>query len=270
MNILELNSITGNPGLQSEKVYHALAGMDYSDSVYMFRAEGFYKYYYDLDEADSVLNINNNGIRNVYGGDIYIQKKPKKGEWLSGWISYTYVNGMEEITNRSAEDPGNPYQAPLDQQFAPAFLISHTISALAELTYYKSGYGHSFFDFMNEWKFSAELTLESGIPYTPVTNFTAMNVSGMTQYYFYHGAYDSKLTPWYCKLDLKLTMPFDAGWLKGFFGPYVRGYIYIEVLNALNCNNVLSYNYTVNNGQLLKNPVNDLPLIPLGGVRIEF
>jgi outer membrane cobalamin receptor len=271
MNILELNSLTGNPDLQSEKVYHAIAGLDYSDSDYMFRIEGFYKYYYDLDETDSLLNINNCGIRNVYGGDVYIQKKPKKGDWLSGWISYTYVKGMEELTNRSPEDPANPYQMPLNQQFVPAFLISHTISALVELTYYKNqDLRPSFFDFMNEWKFSAELTMESGIPYTPVTNYTANSVNGMPQYYFYNGAYDSMLTPWYCKLDLKLTMPFDAGWLKGCLGPYVRGYVYIEVLNALNYNNILSYNYSVNNGQLTKNPVNDLPLIPLGGFRIEF
>ncbi len=55
MNILEMDSNTGNPGLQSEKVYHAIIGGDYSDPDYMFRIEG-----------------------------IYLQKKPKKGDWLSG------------------------------------------------------------------------------------------------------------------------------------------------------------------------------------------
>ncbi len=269
-DFLEINSTTGNPELKSEKVYHAIAGMEYSDADYMFRVEGFYKYYYDLIEADSVLNYNNNGIRNVYGGDIYLQKKQRKGDWLSGWISYTYVNGQEEITNRSPEDPNNPYTASLDQFFAPYFIRSHTISALVELTYYKNAGVSSFFDFMNEWKFSMELSAMSGVPYTPVTNYTAMNVNGGTQYYFFNGAYDSLFTPWYFRLDLKLTIPVGGNFLTGLLGPYARMFVYLGLINAFNNNNVISCSYVVNNGTLQLSQLKDWAIAPVGGFRIEF
>ncbi len=257
-----LISNIGNPNLQSEKVYHAITGVDYSDNDYMLRIEGFYKYYYDLDETDSLLNYNNDGLRNVYGGDIYLQKKPKKGDWLSGWISYTYVYGLEEITNRSPDNPNIPYSQQLDQWFVPDYLRSHTISILVEMTYYKNPDQSLFFDFLNEWKFTVQLTAMSGLPYTPATN--------STQYEIYYGAYDSTYTPWYCRLDLKLTIPLGGGLLKGFFGPYAQMYFYVEVLNALNYNNVISYYYTINNGQLTQAELQDFSIMPLGGFRIEF
>ncbi len=269
-NVYEVNSNTGNPDLKSQKVYHAMAGADYSDEDYSFRMEGFYKYYYDLNESDSIKNYNNNGIRTVYGGDIYLQKKQKKGDWLSGWISYTYVNGLEEVTNRSLEDPNNPYTTPLDQWFVPSYLRSHTISALAGMTYYKNPDNPSFFDFMNEWQFSVVLSAMSGAPYTPATNFISANVNGLTQYYFNYGDYDSAYTPWYFRLDLKLTIPVDVGWLKGLLGQYTRGFVYIELINALDWDNVTSYTYTVTNGQLTRKETKDWPIIPLAGFRVEF
>ncbi|MGA2141753.1 MAG: TonB-dependent receptor [Brevinematales bacterium] len=270
LNYSELNSFTGNPGLQSEKVYHAITGLDYSDNGYVFKMEGFYKYYYDLDEDDSFLNINNNGIRNVFGGDIYLQKKQRKGDWLSGWISYTYVNGLEEITGRSPENPSDPYVQPLGQYFVPDYLRSHTISAIVQMTYYKNPDKPVFLDFLNQWQFSFELSAMSGVAYTPVTNFVSADVNGYAQYYYENGSYDSQYTPWYVRVDLKLTIPFNAGWLIWLFGPDVSGYVYLEVLNALDNDNVLSYRYTASNGVLMQTEEKDIPLIPLGGFRIEF
>lgn len=270
-NYFDLNSVNGNPDLQSEKVYHAITGAEYSDPDYMFKIEGFYKYYYDLDESDSVININNNGIRNIFGGDIYLQKKQKKGDWLSGWVSYTYVNGLEEITDRSPDNPANPYSQPLDQYFVPGYLRTHTISAVAELTYYKNPDKPLFLDFIHQWKFSMTLTAMSGLPYTPVTNYVAATVNGWSQYYYLNGDYDSMYTPWYVRLDLKLTIPFgDWAWLKWMFGPDAGGYFYVEVLNALDNANILGYSYSVNNGQLTQTPENDIPILPVLGLRIEF
>ena len=270
-NYIDLNSSIGNPGLQSEKVYHAITGVEYSDNDYLFRMEGFYKYYYDLDENDSGVNINNNGIRNVYGGDIYLMKKQKKGDWLSGWISYTYVTGLEEITGRSPDNPANPYSQPLNQFFVPGYLRAHTVSSVVELTYYKNPDKPVFFDFINQWKFSMTMTAMSGLPYTPVTNYVAATVNGWSQYYYSNGSYDSLYTPWYVRLDLKLTIPFgDWGWIKWMFGPDAGGYFYVEVLNALDNANILGYTYSVNNGQLTQTPQQDIPILPVIGFRIEF
>ncbi len=270
LDMTEVDSNTGNPNLQSQKVYHLIAGMDYSDNLYCFKTEGFYKHYYDLDENDSMLNINNSGTRDVYGADLYLQKKARKGDWFSGWLAYTYVYGLEEITSRSAENPSNPYTTPLDTWFVPDFLSAHTISALAEFTYYRDPVKQSFFDFLDEWKLSLQLTAMSGKPYTPVTNYISAPVNGGTQYYFSNGPYDSQYAPWYVRLDVKLTIPLGLDFLKGVLGPDVRGYLYVEVLNVLNYYNVISYAYTVNNGQLQKVAVTDWPIMPLGGIRIEF
>ncbi len=270
MDVTLVDSNLGNPDLKSDKVYHLIGGSEYSSGDYIFRIEGFYKYYFDMIEGDSVLHYNNNGVRNVYGGDIYLQKKARKGEWLSGWIAYTYTYGVEDITARSAEDPANPYSIPSSEWFIPNYLRSHTISAIAEMTYYKNPGLTNFFDFMNEWKLSIELTAMSGKPYTPVTNFIQSSFNGGTYYYFDNGKYDSEYTPWYVRLDVKLTIPWNADFLKGILGPNVTAYAYIQVLNVLDLPNIIDYSYTVQNGQLVKVPVGDLPIIPLGGVRIDF
>ncbi len=270
LSITYNDSNMGNPGLSSEKVWHLIGGTEYSSGDYLLRAEGFYKYYYGLWENDSVVHYNNNGIRNVYGGDIYLQKKQRKGEWLSGWIAYTYVYGAEEITSRSAEDPSSPYGVPQDSWFVPNYLRAHTISAITELTYYKNPDSAFFLDFMNEWKLSFELSAMSGKPYTPDTNFIQATVNGNTQYYFTQGAYDSQYTPWYVRLDVKLTIPFGLGFMTWLLGPNAQGYVYIQVLNVLDLQNVIDYSYSVKDGQLVQTAERDLPLIPLAGLRIEF
>jgi hypothetical protein len=139
------------------------------------------------------------------------------------------------------------------------------------MTYYKNPDHATFLDFLNGWIFTAQLTAMSGVPYTPVTNFVSASVGGQgTQYYFQSGDYDSQLTPWYVRLDLVLKIPFTADWLKGLLGPDVKGYVYAELINALNNDNILSYSYEVVNGQLSRVEQKDLGIIPLAGFRIEF
>jgi hypothetical protein len=138
------------------------------------------------------------------------------------------------------------------------------------MTYYKNPDKPVFLDFLNQWQFSFELSAMSGVAYTPVTNFVSADVNGYAQYYYENGSYDSQYTPWYVRVDLKLTIPFNAGWLIWLFGSDVSGYVYLEVLNALDNDNVLSYRYTASNGVLMQTEEKDIPLIPLGGFRIEF
>ncbi len=270
-DISYIDSNMGNPDLQSEKVWHVIGGTEYSSGDYVLRLEGFYKYYYDLWESDSILRYNNDGIRNIYGGDVYIQKKARKGEWLSGWIAYTYVYGAEDVIDRSPDNPANPYQTPLNDWYVPDYLREDTISAIIEMTYYKNPDVPSFLDFLNEWKLSLELSALSGKPYTPATNFIqSTDPNGNTVYYINYGSYDSQYTPWYIRLDVKITIPVGLHFLSGLLGPNVNGYFYVEVLNVLNLSNVIGYYYSVQNGQLTQTPEKDLPFVPFAGFRIEF
>ena len=217
VDIIEIDPTYGNPKLVSQKVQHYITGFDFSDDRYAFKLEGFVKNYYDLVENDIVSNYNNNGIRNVYGGDVYLQKKAVRGDWLSGWISYTYTYGMEKITARSAPTPQEIYQTPLNEFFVPGYLRNHTLSAIVDMTYY-SGEKPSFFDFLEKWKLSFDYRLLSGSPYTPVTNFTAYQTPAGTQYLFAYGQYNSEFLPWYSKLDIRITMPYSILSLLSYAG----------------------------------------------------
>lgn len=268
-NILNADKDYGNPNLKSEKAIHAITGLDYANSEWAFRLEGFYKKYSDLVEDDLVLHYNNNGLREVYGGDVYLQKKAGTDDWFSGWISYTYVTGFEKITARSAETPETPYSSPLDQWFVPDYIRNHTLSTVAELTY-RENQATPYLNFMNKWSLALDFRVLSGKPYTPVTNFIAYTTPVGTQYLLQKGAFNSEWTPWTAKLDLKLTLQGSLFSLLELFGMKVESSSYISLINVLNTENVTEYSYQVKNNELQKIPVKDFPFMILGGMRVEF
>ncbi len=273
LDITMVDSQYGNPNLRSQKVNHLITGMDYSDNAYSFRLEGFYKYYYDMWENDSQLTWNNNGIRNAYGGDIYLQKKAQKGDWLSGWISYTYVYLASKVLDRSPATSLFDYESnpPLNQWITPEWLRSHTLSAVMEMTYYRNPDKPLFLDFLNEWKLSMDLSVLSGEPYTPVTNFISYDTpEAGTQYHYFNGEYNSDLTPWEVRLDLTVTIPYSLFSLLNLLGMNVKSTSYISFINSLNYDNTINYFYWVKNGELSKVAVRDFPFMVLGGMRVEF
>ncbi len=261
----------GNPDLKSSKAVHAIGGFDFSNRDFIFLAEGFYKYYYDLPMRDTVLNFNNNGIRHVAGCDVYLQKKANENDWVSGWISYTYVYAREMVTERSAEITGRePYSQPVGEWYTPSFVSEHTMSMVLELTY-RENTVTPFFNWLNGCKISFDVRLLSGKPYTPVTGVDIVDIGGTDRYLFHYGDYNSEDMPLIMKLDIKITIPSSLFSLFNLCGANIKSSSYISFINVLNSNNVYQYIYDVDqNDNLVRKEVRDYPFMILGGMRVEF
>ncbi len=270
VDLLEIDPTYGNTNLVGEKVMHYIAGLDFANEKYTFRAEGFIKQYHDLVEGDISNHYNNNGIRNVYGGDVYLQKKAIRGDWLSGWISYTYVYGAEEITARSDPTPQENYDTPLNEFFTPNYLRNHTLSSIIELTYYK-GEKASFFDFLDNCKISFDYKFLSGQPYTPATNFLSNQTPAGAQYKILYGKYDSETGPLYSKLDVKVTVPGSIFSIMSLFGiENFETYTYVSFINILNTKNITGYYYSVQDNQLQRLESIDYPFMPVVGMTLKM
>jgi hypothetical protein len=270
MEFMKTDPTYGNADLTSEKVIHYIGGIDFSDKNFSFRLEGFYKNYYDLIEDDSDYHYNNHGVRNVYGGDVYLQKKAVKGDWVSGWLAYTYVNGLELVTERSPEKIDSPYPTPLNTWFMPTYLRAHTLSTLLELTYNKND-GTPWLNWMDQWRISFDFRALSGKAYTPVTNFISSDIPGVgTMYYFQNGGYNSAWTPPVLKLDIKVTFQGSPLSLLNIFGINIDSTSYISFINVFNNENITDYAYSIKNGQLQQVAIKDFPFMVLGGFRVDF
>ncbi|MBI4977241.1 MAG: TonB-dependent receptor plug domain-containing protein [Spirochaetes bacterium] len=269
MQMLEGN--TGNPELKADKAIHGITGVDFANDIFTARVEGFYKHYYDIAESDTVDHFRNNGERNIYGGDIYLQKKSASNDWINGWVSYTYINGRERVTNRSPETPTATYEVADGFWFTPSYVREHTVSAILELTY-RSNTVTPYFNWLEGWKISFDFRMLSGKPYTPVTNYIALYVPGFgTNYRFINGEYLSERTPWTQKLDLKITMPYSPFSFLSLFGINLKNSSYISLLNVYNHENIVDYYYYVNkSGDLTRTATKDFGFMVLGGFRTEW
>ncbi|NPV38236.1 hypothetical protein BREVNS_1282 [Brevinematales bacterium NS] len=265
-----LNEEYGNPDLISQKARHLIGGTEYTSSRWVFRVEGFGKWYEDLIAEDTEKNFNNDKERVAYGGAFFLQKKKEKNDWWSGWITYTYVHADEKVTNMGPVNPYDPSPVPIDEWYTPSFLREHTLSLTLELiNRYKSG--SKWIDWLYNWKVGLEFQLMSGHPYTPVTNFIVQDIPGVgTQYYLFPGKYNSEWTPLYHRLDLKITFPSSPFDFLKVFGLKFESSSYIAFLNIYNHENIVDYQYAVVNNELKKIPIKDFSFMILGGMRIEF
>ncbi|MCX7882261.1 MAG: TonB-dependent receptor [Brevinematales bacterium] len=260
----------GNPNLTSQKSRHLMAGIEYSSSLWVYRVEGFGKWYHDLIAEDTDKNFNNDKERIAYGGSLFLQKKKKENDWWSGWITYTYVHADERITNMGTPDPFSPSPIVTNTWYTPGFLREHTLSVTCEfINRYQSG--KKWIDWLYNWKVGVEFQVMSGHPYTPVTNFIVQTIPGVgTQYYLFQGAYNSEWTPLYHRLDLKITMPSSPFDFLKVFGLKFNSSSYIAFLNIYNHENIVDYQYAVVNNELKRIPIKDFSFMILGGMRIEF
>ncbi|MCX7821369.1 MAG: TonB-dependent receptor [Brevinematales bacterium] len=269
-NVYEIDEKYGNPKLKSEKAYHCLVGTEYDKDEYLLRTEGFYKWYYDVVYSDKDKKFNNDGFREVYGGTLYLQKKKKKNDFWNGWITYTYVHGIEKVTNLGSPDPSFPSTIPIDEWFIPEYLREHTLCINFELIN-KLKFDNPWLDWLYDWSLSFDFKFMSGKPYTPITNFIEQDIPGVgKQYYYQYGKHNSEYTPLYHKLDLKISMPGGPFDFLKLFGLKFESSSYISFINIYNNENIIDYQYMVKNGELKKLAKKDFGFMVLGGFRIEF
>ncbi len=260
----------GNTNLQSEKVYHALLGTEFDKSPFLVRLELFYKYYNDLIFNDTVKHFNNDGLRESYGGALYLQKKKNNSDFWNGWISYTYVHGLEKVTNLGPIDPAFPSAIPLNEWYVPYFLREHTLSINLELIN-KLKFDNKWIDWLYNWSFVFDFKLMSGAPYTPITNFISQEIPSVgTTYYYQEGKYNSEYTPLYHKLDFKINIPGSIFDFLKLFGLKFESTSYLSFINIYNNENVYNYRYIVKNNKLEKVAEKDFGFMILGGFKIEF
>lgn len=259
-----INSNTGNPALFSQKAVHAIGGLEFGNSLFAAKAEAFWKRYADVVERDQSNRYLNSGVREVYGADVYFQKKEEKNGWLNGWVSYTYVRGLESIQGLAV-----PLQ-PSNSSFIPPYIREHTVAAILELTYRANDVTPGF-NWLNGVKLSFDFRFNSGKPYTPGTGVATNMGPGYTNYYVIYGVYNSALTPPLHNLDIKLTIPVSLFTLIDLFGVETTSTTYISFVNVYAMRNVLEYSFRVSASKTLeRREILDFPFLATFGMRIDF
>lgn len=259
-----INTNTGNPDLFSQKAVHGIVGYEYGSTLYTAKAECFVKRYYDVFERDQSNRYMNTGTRNVYGGDIYLQKKEEEHGWFNGWLSYTYVHGTESINGLAV-----PLQ-PSNTLFTPAYLREHTVSAILEFTY-RSNTVTPVLNWLDDVKLSFDFRLTGGKPYTPGIGVATNIASGYTNYQVTYAAYNSARTPVVHNLDIKLTLPVSLFTLIGLFGVETKSTTAITFVNVYNQRNELDYSFRVSADKTLERRyVLDFPFFAVLDMKIEF
>jgi TonB family protein len=175
--------------------------------------------------------LGNTGSGVIYGAETLIRYKPD--ERFFGWIAYTLSRSLRR------DEPGAPLQ--LFQ-----FDETHVLTVLGS---YRIGRG---------WELGMRYRLSSGYMYTP------------NQYGFYDenvGTYlplsayppNGSRLPLFNSLDIRIDKTWTYRWGKLS--------AYLDVLNVYNQGNVDGVTYDYNSTHSA--PVNDLPIIPSFGMRVE-
>ncbi len=152
------------------------------------------------------------GVGKVAGLELMLQKKSGR---YTGWIAYTYSRVLQRF-NESNEG-----------RFTPsAFDRPHQLSVVNQ---YMNG----------PWEVSATWILASGIPYTPATSVTSIQLpSGNYLYFLDFGDRNSERLPAYHRADLTATYRFNLSQGKLRAG--------ISVFNAYGRANIGNRVYAVN------------------------
>jgi len=178
------------------------------------------------------------------GADILARLNSK--QW-SGWISYSFgltVNTFDGIDN------GEPFYPKHDRRHGVSVFIAR--------------------DLGSGWTWTTTWSLSSGMPYTEALgSFYAPEPyqedlsSGWWYEYEYYGGFHNMRVPTYHRLDLAIAKRYNLDWIdiEWFF----------QLYNAYYQKNVYTYFYDIDEyGNLEKEPMHMLPIIPTFGVRGWF
>ena len=141
----------------------------------------------------------------MFGVDALVRWKASGA--LSGWASYSYLNG--KVRTRDA-----------GEWIPSAADVHHTFTGVAKLA------------FGDNWEIGSTARFASGKPYTGITGATTDADGNRTA--LYAPTHSSRM-PNYTRLDSRLTRLVPTG--KGMF------ILYIEGLNLLDRRNIMAYTY---------------------------
>jgi hypothetical protein len=221
---------------------------------------------YEL-EPESVLErtptLTNEGRGRAYGIEITLRRLQQTNRRLSGWISYAFARSMRSYRITPSTEIQHPF----------AYDRPHTLNATGNV---RMG---------THWTLGATLRAGTGFPHTTPTGSTPIvvgagddaarilkhNAAGTVRFKPDFGGpehrYEARL-PAYYRLDLRLARTVDWSAVSGRF--------YIDVINATNRRNVLSYQYAAVTDPSKVRPVvyrqaiYMLPLVPSVGFHLRF
>ena len=199
----------GNPELKPMKTAHYIVSYDYLiNEQNSFRAEAYYKNYYDLPLENQTINYDNSGYGFADGFDLIYKGDFPLG--ITGWISYGYIN-----TKRFWMD--------FDNYTYSSFDVTHNLSVIAK------------YNLNTNFQIGLNIKYATGKPYTPVNS--SVYDEQLKIYMPVYATTNSGRFPDYKRIDLRIT----------YFGQMFSGnplIIYMEGLNIFNFSNIFGYNYT--------------------------
>lgn len=224
--------------LKPNEAIHYTAGYEKKYPKWMYRVEVYLKDYKNLtndlfDNSGNLLGYDNSKSGTSHGLELFLQRKNTE-KW-SGSVSYTYSRVK--------------YQNDFYDSHYPDHDQRHTLNLLGE---YKLN---------TNWSLIAKGIWHTGKPYTDIENRTYSD--SLKQYLPVLGKYNRSRYPIYTSLDIIMKYTKE----KWLFKKY-DAELYAGVSNVLNNNNVLGYDW--DNDFTEKNPVNDVPRLPVFGLKITF
>ncbi|MBS1492153.1 MAG: TonB-dependent receptor [Bacteroidetes bacterium] len=283
--------LTGSAGdnLKAERSMHFVLGIDrWLNNEWNAKIEGYYKKFDDLitqkrvtnyryqftiadptntdpnyigDPAnwirsdtklpyDSITTTPINGVTgNAYGIEFSLEKKYLGPDSkFSGWINYAY-----SFANRTRD--GHEYPFRFDQR--------HVVNIVANYRFNKT------FELGARWTYASNFPYTPPVGITPRTSRDSIVVNPFTQQVIFNLDFGddnnrfSQVKPAYHRLDVRFsayTRFWNADWV-----------FYIDVINAYNRKNILSYDYDLtSNYEIKRKTIGMFPILPTIGVNARF
>lgn len=226
----------GNPNLAPSQALHYILEVERQISPKTsFKVAGYYKDLSALITRDAKQSYLNQGEGFARGVEIFLRHTAS--DKFFGWVSY--ANSVS-IRRDRPDEPERLYS--FDQTHVA------TLTANYKLT--------------RTWEIGAKWQYSTGNPYTPVTGSTRLRHPQAAKiiYIPIYGEPNSERVSPFHRLDIRIN--------KSFIFTRWQIAIYLELINAYNRKNVLTFDY--NRDYSDKEVVHQLPRIPYFGVTVEF
>jgi len=226
----------GNPDVKSSEANHYILEVEHQlSSKTGLKVAGYYRKLSNLVTSDSQAIYLNQGDGFARGVELFLRHHG--GERFLGWASYACTRSERR------DRPHNPWRLySFDQTHVGTFTGSYKLSPT--------------------WEIGAKWQYSTGNPYTPVTGTTVERhpTKGRLTYRPTYADINSERVPSFHRLDLRVS--------KSFVFKYWKMGVYLELLNAYNRKNILTFDY--NDDYTERDVVHQLPLIPYLGVTASF
>ncbi len=204
----------GNPRLSPLAADHLVAGYEWKSDAANLRVELYDKRYHDLVTRDAATWYANRGHGDARGVDVFLQGSHR---WLSGWVSYGYLDSKRMELDDSHEVPSRDGNG-------------HSVTLVAR------------YQASSTLQLGAKYNFTNGRAFTPVVGRSFDAGRGLWRPVY--GEHNSERLPDYQRLDLRLTRLFSLPAGLGVPASSVCAF-YIEGLNILGLRNAQDIVYSL-------------------------